>query len=76
MCVCACVCVCVWVCVCVCVWVGVCVCVCVWVGACVRACVCVYIVIVKYLPCIWAVFGFVFHWVVDVLLLTVLNVFM
>ena len=47
-----------------------CVCVCV----CVRVCVC--IVTVKYFPCIWVVFISVFHWVVDVLLLILLNVFM
>ena len=40
-----------------------------WAGACLRACVCLYIVIVKYFPCISAFFR-----VVDVLLLTVLNV--
>ena len=32
-----------------------------WERACVRACVCVYIVIVKYFPCICAVFSSVFH---------------
>ena len=52
----------------------VCVCVCVWVRGCVHACVCVYIVIVKYFPCIWAVFSSGFMWVVDVLLI-LLNVF-
>ena len=36
-------------------------------GACMSTCVCVYIVIVKYFPCIWAVSSSVFHWVVDVL---------
>ena len=54
-----------------CVWVSVCVCVCGGGGR-VHA----YIVIVKYFPCIWVVFSSVFHWVVDVLLLILLNVFM
>ena len=48
---------------------------CVRACVCVCVCVCVCIVIVKYFPCIWAVFSSVFHWVVDVLLLNVLNVF-
>ena len=60
------------VCVCVCVQVGVCM------HACVRACVCVYVctLLLLSIPCIWAVFSSVFYRVVDVLLLTVLNVFM
>ena len=46
------------------------------VRVCVHVCVCVYIVFVKYFPCIWAVFSSVFHWVVDALLLIILNVFL
>ena len=61
---------CIEVCVCVCV----CVCVGGWVGACMRVCVCTLLLLS--IPCIWAVFSSVFYWVVDVLLLTVLNVFM
>ena len=53
----------------------VCVCVCMWVGAWVRECVCVCVctLLLLSIPCIWAVFSSLFYWVVDVLLLTVLN---
>ena len=43
---------------------------------CVCVCVCVCTLLLLSIPCIWAVFSSVFYWVVDVLLLTVLNVFM
>ena len=45
------------------------------VGGLVRACACVYIVIVKYFPCIWAVFSSVFHWVVDVFIVNCIECF-